>query len=145
MSFVINDQVKKVHPWVEGWSYVAVLVVWEVWEVCWILKGFWLCQCFCWVIDLWYECEVLLFFCEVGCCCLSIFVKSYKFCFWLICRDVVVSDGIDGLISMFWNSFFQEPICFTYVFSCAVVDWEYPVIDCASFLSIWNWIFWMHE
>ena len=27
-----------------GWSYLAVLVVCEVWEVCWILKAFCLCQ-----------------------------------------------------------------------------------------------------
>ena len=33
---------------------------------------------------------------------LSIIVKSLSFCFWVLCRDVVVSDGT-GLISMVWN------------------------------------------
>ena len=28
--FVLKDQVKKVHPLVGGWSYLAVLVVYEV-------------------------------------------------------------------------------------------------------------------
>ena len=68
LSFVLKGQVKKVPPWVEGWSYVAVLVVCEVWEVCWILKGFWLCQCFCHVMDLWNKCEMLLLLSDVGCC-----------------------------------------------------------------------------
>ena len=54
---------------------MEVLVIWEVWEVCWILKGFWLCQCFCWVMDPSYECEVLLLLSDIGCCCLSIIVK----------------------------------------------------------------------
>ena len=37
----------------------------------------------------------------VGCCSVcSIIVKSFKFCFWVFCGDVVVSDGTGGLISM---------------------------------------------
>ena len=43
------------------------------------------------------------------------------------------------------NSFFQGPIGFTYVFCYAVVGWTFPVVDYISFLSICNWIFWMHE
>ena len=71
---------------------------------------------------------------------LSIIVKSFKFCFWVFCVDVVVSDGTGGLISMIWNSFFQGPVGFTYVFSCSVVSWAFPVVDYISFLCIWNWI-----
>ena len=76
---------------------------------------------------------------------LSIIVKSLNFCFWVFCEDVVVFDGIGGLISVVWNSFFQGPVRFTYVFSCAVVGWAFPVVDYISFLCIWNLIFWMHE
>ena len=71
--------------------------------------------------------------------------KIFKFCFWVFCQDVVVSEGTDGLISMVWNSLFQGPIGFTCVLNCAVVDWKFPVIDYVGFLSIWNWIFWKHE
>ena len=42
----------------------------------------------------------------------------------MFCGDVVVSDGTSGLISMVWNSFFQGPVGFTYVFSCAIVGWD---------------------
>ena len=59
--------------------------------------------------------------------------------------DVMVSDGTDGLISVVWNPFFQGPVGVTYVFNCAPVDWAFSVIDYASVLCIWNWIFWMHE
>ena len=76
---------------------------------------------------------------------LSIIVKIFKFCFWVFCGDVVISDGTDGLISVVWNSFFQGPVGFTYVVSCAVVGWAFPVVDYISFLCIWNWIFWKHE
>ena len=31
---------------------------------------------------------------------LSIIVKSFEFCFWGFCGNVVVSDGTGGLISM---------------------------------------------
>ena len=61
------------------------------------------------------------------------YFKILKFCFWVICRDVVVSDDTGGLISIVWNSFFQGPIGFTYVFSCA--GWASPVIDYVSLLS----------
>ena len=37
-----------------------------------------------------------------------------------------------------WNSFFQGPVGFTYVFYCAVVGWAFPVVDYISFLSIMN-------
>ena len=63
----------------------------------------------------------------------------------MFCGDVVVSNGTGGLISVVWNSFFQGPVGFTYVFCCAVVGWAFPVVDYISFLIIWNWIFWMHE
>ena len=47
---------------------------------------------------------MLLLLKGVGCCSLSlslsIIVKSFKFCFWVFCGDVVVSDGTGGLISM---------------------------------------------
>ena len=76
---------------------------------------------------------------------LSIIVEYFKFCFWVFCGDVVVSDGTGSLISMIQNSFFQGPVGFTYVFSCAVVSWAFPDVDYVSFLCIWNWIFWMHE
>ena len=56
-----------------------------------------------------------------------------------------VSDGIGSMISLVQNSFLQGPIGFTYVFSCAVVGWVFPVVDYVSFLSTWNWIFWIHE
>ena len=72
LPLVLKDQVTKVPPWVVRWSCMAVLVVCEVWEVCWILKGFWLCQCFCWVMDLWYKCEMYLLLDGVGCCCLCL-------------------------------------------------------------------------
>ena len=40
-------------------------------------EGFWLCQCFCWVMDLWCRREVLLLLNGVWCCFpLSIIVKS---------------------------------------------------------------------
>ena len=73
------------------------------------------------------------------------FYEIFKFCFGVICRDVVVSDGPGGLISMVWNSFFKGPVGFTYVFSCAVGSWAFVVVDYVSFLRILNWIFWMHE
>ena len=62
----------------------------------------------------------------------------------MFCEDVVVSDGTGGLISMVCNSFFQGPVDFTYVLSCAVMGWASLVVDYVSFVSIWNWIFWMH-
>ena len=37
---------------------------------------------------------------------LSVFVKSLKFCFWVFCGDVVVSNDSSGFISIVWNSFF---------------------------------------
>ena len=86
-----------------------------------------------WSASFAWWCRVLL--------CLSVIVKSFKFCFWVFCRDVVVSDGTGGLISMVWNSFFQGPVSFTYVFCCAVVGCTFPVVDSISFLCIWNWIF----
>ena len=76
---------------------------------------------------------------------LSIIVKSLSSAFGCFVGDVVVSDGTGGLISMVWNSFFQGPVGFTYVFSCAVVGWVFPVVDYISFMCIWNWIFWMHQ
>ena len=78
MYFVLKDQVKKVPPLGVGRSYVIILVVCEVRKVYWILKGFWLCQCFCWVMDLWSECEVLLFLDGVGCCCLCLLLWNLQ-------------------------------------------------------------------
>ena len=57
----------------------------------------------------------------------------------------MIFDGTGGLISVVYKYFFQGPVGFTYAFSCAVVGWAFPVVDYISFLSIWNWIFWMHE
>ena len=57
----------------------------------------------------------------------------------------MICDGSGGLISVVLNSFFQEPVGFGYVFSCAVVGWAFPVVDYISFLCILNWIFSMHE
>ena len=83
--------------------------------------------------------EVLLLLDDVGCCCLlSIIVKYLSSAFGCFCTDVAVSDGTGGWISMVWNSFFHGPVGFTYVFSCACVGWAFPVVDCVSFLSIWN-------
>ena len=113
--------------------------------ISWILKGFWLYTCFCWMMDIWYECEVLLLLNGVGCCCVCLLLWNLKFCFWMFCGDVAVSDGTGGLIAMVWNSFFQGCVGFTCVFSCPVVGWAFPVVDYISFLSIWNWIFWIHE
>ena len=58
-------------------------------------------------------CRVLLF--------LSIIV--YLFCFLVFCGDVVVSAGPGCLIFVVWNSFFQGPVGFIYVFICAAVHW----------------------
>ena len=75
---------------------------------------------------------------------LSIFMKSLSSTFgwfvemWLFLMALVVW--------FLWSeTFFQGPVDFTYVVSCAVVGWAFPVVDYISFLSIWNWIFWMHE
>ena len=46
---------------------------------------------------------------------------------------MVVPDGTGGLISMVRNSFFQGPVGFTYVLSCAVIGWGFPVVDYISF------------
>ena len=117
LSFVMKDPVKKVPHLVAGWSYVTVLVVQMVWKVCWILKGFWLCPSFCWVMDLWYECEVFLLFHSVGCCCLCLLLWNLlSSVFGVFCRDVVVSNCTGGFISMVWNCFFEGPIGFTDVF-----------------------------
>ena len=123
-------------PWVGGWTYVAVLVVCEVWEVCWILKGFWFFSMFLLsdgsLIQMWSAsfaewCGLLL--------PLSLIVKFF-FCFRVICRDMVASHGTCGLISMVWNSFFQGPIGFTYLFSCTVVGWAFTLIDYNCF-ALW--------
>ena len=89
-----------------------------------------------WSASFAWWCRVLL--------SLSINVKSLSSAFGCF-LDVVVSDGTGGFISVVWNSFFQGPVVFTYVLSCAVVGWAIPVIDYISFPCIWNWIFWMHE
>ena len=56
----------------------------------------------------------------------------------------MVSDGSGGLISVVYNMFFVGPVGFTYVFSCAVVGWAFPVVYYVSFQRIWNGICWMH-
>ena len=85
-------------------------------------------------------------FSMVKCVAVSVYYcEIFNFCFGVFCRDVVVSDGNSGLISIVWNSFFQGPAGFTFVLSCEVVGWVFEVIDYVSFLSIWNWVFWMHE
>ena len=76
---------------------------------------------------------------------LSIIVKSSSSAFgcfvemWWFLMSLVVW--------FLWSKtlFFQGPVGFTYVFSCAVVGWAFPVVDYISFLCIWSWIFWMHE
>ena len=142
MSFVLKDQVNKVPPWVGGWANAAVLLVCEVWQVCWILKEFWLCQCFCWVMG--FDIKMKCFFCLMveGVAVSVYYCEIFEFCFWVFSRDVMVSDGTGGFISMIWNSFFEGPIGFIYVISHGVVGWAFPVIDYVSLLSIWNWIFW---
>ena len=131
---MLKDQAKKVPPW--G----------PCWEVCWILKELWLFQCFCWVMDLWYEwvsasfswwCRVLL--------CLSIVVKSLSSVFgcfvemwWFLMTLVVWFLWCETL-------FFLRPVGFTYVFSSVVVGWAFPVEDYVSLLGIFNWVFWIHE
>ena len=93
--------------------------------------------------------NVKCFFCSMvllnGVAVSVYYCEIFKFCFWVFCGYVVVSDSPGGLIPMVQNSFFQGPIGFTYAFSCAVVGWAFPVVDNISFLSIWNWIFWMHD
>ena len=65
---------------------------------------------------------------------LSIIVKSLSSAFGCFVEDVLVCYGTGGLISMVWNSFFQWPVGFTCVFSCAVVGWAFPVVDWYQFL-----------
>ena len=74
--------------------------------------------------------DVKCFFClMVQGVALSVnYCKILKFHFWMFCGDVVVSDGTGGLNSMVSNSFFQGSLGFTYVFSCAVVGWAFPVV-----------------
>ena len=148
------------------WS-VNCLLSWKTkWRRCPLAGGIELCRCYGYVwglrillntggiltlpmflfsdgslIQMWsasftWWCRVLLsvYYCEI-----------FKFYFLVFCGDVVVLDGTGGLISLVWNSFFWGPIGFTYVFSCAFVGWAFPVVDYFSFLSIWNWIFWIHE
>ena len=123
---------------------MEVLVVWEVWEVYWILKGFWLCQCFCWVMDPWYKCELLSFawWCRVL-HYLSIIVKS-------------LSSTFGYFVEMWWFLIalvvwflYSETFSFRYLLVSpiysAVQLLAFPVVDYISFLWIWNWIFWMHE
>ena len=90
-----------------------------------------------WSASFAWWCRVLL--------SLYIIVKSLEFCFWVFCGDVVVSHGTGGLISMVWNSFFQGPVGFTYVFSCVVVGWVFPVVNYISFSEHLELDLWMHE
>ena len=92
-----------------------------VWEVSWILNGFWPCQYFCWVMGLWPECKVLLLPDSLVCFfSLSIIVKSLGSAFgcflemwWFLMAPVVKFYGV--------KLFLQGPVGFTYVFKCAVV------------------------
>ena len=43
----------------------------------------------CFICSVVYSVAVSVYYCEI-----------FKFCFWVICGDVVVSDGTGGLISM---------------------------------------------
>ena len=61
------------------------------------------------------------------------YCRIFTLCFWVFCGDVMVSDGTGGVISMDWNPFFQGPVGFTYVYSCAVVGWAFPVVNYVSF------------
>ena len=61
------------------------------------------------------------------------YCEIFKFCLWVFCGDVVISDGTGGLISVSRNSFFQGPVGFTYVFNCAVVGWAFPVVELYQF------------
>ena len=87
--------------------------------------------------------NVRCFFCSTVLLSLSIIVKSLSSAFGCFV-EMWFPDGTGGLISMV-NSFFWGPVGFTYVFSCAVVCWAFPVVYYISFISIWNWILWMHE
>ena len=82
-----------------------------------------------WSASFAWQCRMLLSLC-------LLLWYLFKFCFLVFCVDVVVSDGTGGLISMIWNSFFQGPVGFTYVFSCAVVSWAFQwwiiSVFCAS-------------
>ena len=86
----------------------------------------------------WFFCSIMqgvavsLYDCEI-----------FNFWFKVISRDVVASDGTGGLLSMVWNSFFLGPVGFTFVFSCAVVGWAFPVVELmfTPFKLQDNWIF----
>ena len=41
-------------------------------------EGILTCQCFCWVMDLWYKCEVLLLLDGVGCYCLCLLLWNLQ-------------------------------------------------------------------
>ena len=123
------------------WRYVDVLVVCEVWEVCWILKAFWLCQCFHWVMDIWYKCEVFLLLDIVRCSCLCLLLWNLQILLWVSGRDVVVSDG---LISNVWNSFFWGPIGFTYYSAVELwaghFQWQIMLVFWASGMGCFGWM-----
>ena len=98
-----------------------------------LISSFWMMKCHPYTVAIASGWEAVL----------GAFCKIFRLCFWVFCGDVVVSDGTAGLISMVRNSFFQGPVGFTYVFSCAVGGWAFPVVDYISFLCICSWIFWM--
>ena len=108
-------------------------------------EGILILPMFLWVMDLWYKCEVLLLLDDVGCCCLCLLLWNllssafeYFVEMWLFLKALVVW--------FLWSeTLFWGPVGFTYVFSCAVVGWAFPVVDYINFMDIWNRIFWMHE
>ena len=89
-----------------------------------------------------------------------IWIWSASFAWWcrvLLSLSIIVkslSSAFGCFVEMWWflmalvvrflwsETFFQGHVGFTYVFSCAVDGWAFPVLDYISFLNIWNWIFW---
>ena len=145
MSFVFKDQVKKVPSLGRGMElYGCSSCVWGLRSLL-ITEGILTLPVFLLsdesLVWMWSAFFLLVRGVAISIC----YCETFKFCFWMFCMDVLVFDGTGGLISMVWNSFFEGPIGFTYVFSCVVVGWAFPVIDYVSFLSIWNLIFWIHE
>ena len=89
-------------------------------------------------MDLWYKREELLLLDSIECCCLCLLFWNLYVLLLCDLGRCSGSFGTGGLISMVWNSFFQGPVSFTFLFSCAVWGWTFPVVDYVSFLSIWN-------
>ena len=68
---MLKDQVKKVPPGLGDRTMWSSSCVWGLRSLL-NTNGILTFQCFCWVMDLWYKCEVLLLLNDVGCCCLCL-------------------------------------------------------------------------